>query len=307
MTRTLTIAVCLLLAASLHAEPGTPPNPLDTDRAGWSTYTHTLGTSFEHPADWAVRETGQGLLLVPAGARVEGEMYVLAWMPTQVGVGDPAFVQQVDAQMIPPGSAMKRTEASVVEHPLGVAKRLRYEGPAPTGEAGTAVMYVVELPINDQRGALVFLAAGKPDAIEARLPQTDRIFASLTYAKPEPTEGDPSKIDPKLVGSYRTGTTFHDPGVGGSVDVFLHLRPDGSVVRNTQSTFYMQQRTGNGTVTGGVDANAEDANQGTWTADGTTVTVRWNNGETLTAKYKVFSNGVEVFLANGEKLVLEKV
>ncbi|MEM8875234.1 MAG: hypothetical protein AAGD32_13380 [Planctomycetota bacterium] len=311
MIRTLVAVVALLLTTAALAQQNPldtrPANPLDrsgaTTEAGWSTYQHPTGLIVAHPDTWTVQQTPEVLLLQPADARPEREMFVLSWLPQAMPLGTPQTLAAIDAQILQFAADARRTDTRPITTGLGPAQRLRYTGTGPTNQPGVVLVYYIP----HENGVLMLVAGMSTDLEAQRAPVTDAIFQRLSVGERPAQQPLSDKVDPNLVGSYRTGTTFHDPGVGGSVDVYVHLRPDGSAVRNTNSTFYMQQKDDDGNITGGVDSIGQNNNQGQWTADGTTVTVRWDNGETLHARYKVFSNGVEVYLANGEKLLLEKV
>ncbi len=184
-----------LYSTPLPLRPAAPP-PAGAGRGPTGrTYRHPLGATFWHPADWAVADGGQALVLTPPDARTGEETYLItaeSLAGTAISsVTDPAVGAYLDQQVAALGAAFRRlgppSALRGAERPVAIHD---YEAAGAGGAVVRARAYVALV----EGYGLALLAIGVRDRVLAREGVLGRIAASFGFSQ--------GKVDPALVGVW---------------------------------------------------------------------------------------------------------
>ncbi|MFW5841223.1 MAG: hypothetical protein ACOCZE_11630 [Planctomycetota bacterium] len=187
-----------------------------------STYTHAMGLSFSHPADWSVQSTADGLILTPGtGGQTTGGLTESYLVMTEAapGLRNPAgrrVVEIVDELVASQSAGLDRSEGpDEVPCRRGRGARLVYSGQTRTGQRVTALAYV---SLQEELSALL-VGMGPAEAVDARRDVLDDVFASFQQV--------PAQQDLDLVGTWYRA---HRAGGGyvSAAGYCLELRADGT-------------------------------------------------------------------------------
>lgn len=269
-------ALTVLLAISLNAMA--------------ARYDHPSGLGFDYPDDWQVVEEEAFLVLVPPGsqASLQSEI-VLLGAESLEGVDDlrdPAVVEWFDTQLSTMVGKVNRESAPEA---VRDSVRLRYktrDGRRHTVRykklAGLGA-YVAHIGASDRHAAAV-----------------ERIFASYSGKL---------AVDANLIGRwYRSESSMSDVDydasgassyVSSNAQMQYTFRPDNKVVYESGASVYGQGGSGGG-VSSVSSSGGNPAELGTYSANGTRISIIWDDGSTTEFDYNIFemSDGLRLKLVN---------
>ena len=249
-------------------------------------YDHPSGLGFDYPDGWQVLEDETFLVLVPPGsqASLQSEV-VLLGAESLEGVDDlrdPAVVNWFDTQLSTMVGLAKRESAPEA---VRDTVRLRYT----TRDGRRHTVRYKKLAGLGAYGAHI----GATDEHSASV---ERIFASYSGKL---------AVDTNLIGSwYRSegamsDVTYDASGassyVSSNAQMQYTFRPDNKVVYESGASVY-----GQGGATSVSSAGDNPADIGTYSANGTRISIVWDDGSTSEYDYNIFemSGGLRLKLVN---------
>ncbi len=258
--------------------------PTEVLREG-KEYTHATGGKFKYPKNWTVKEGDGYLLLSPPDAK-EGEI-ILITAESAEGQKDPgsaevlAYLDSQIAESIPDARRSGKIENTVAGAGKGVI--VTWKGSV-SGTQATIRSYVT---IVKGYGVALTVIGSQVD-IEKRDPILRQIFQSIGWGQ--------GKIDERLVGTWNywgyKGTS--DGKYGREEKVRAVLRADGTFTYSNQAETSITA-SGEG-WSGGMASRRGDGYAGTWTADGSTIYLNFEDGTSETFEYRFEQQGANVFL-----------
>jgi hypothetical protein len=263
----------------------------------WTVFKHPLGAFMEHPKDWRVEQTPQGVLaMLPPDFAMGQEMVVAFGLPAQ-GVTDPAdprvgaSMDNAIAQMAP--QARRAGAPEKIATRAGNGAVYVYNGNGPDGKLYTTRVYVTIL---DQAAVAISLFAD--DArVKARQPTVDRIFATVGLGQPV--------RDPRLVGLFSGEAIVSSKSE--TSDAYINTQmtyaflPDGTVLKGAQSDVSMTVRSGDVTklpsdreIGGFGGTTGKSLLRGIWVGDQGKLYLTWKDGSGATWNYNFEPDGTLV-------------
>ncbi len=258
-------------------------------------FDHSSGLGFDYPKSWQLAEQENFLTLTPPGqSGSQADELVLIGAESIAGVSsltDPSLLQWFDQQMIALLGTAQRSEPPTsgssgvmldYKSSDGRQHRVRYRNLAGLGA------YVAHIGVTQKH----------EDAVGA-------IFTSL---------GGTLAFDPALVGSWhrsKTSMTDVDYDQSGNssyasshADIYYSFDDRNKVVYESNSAIYAQGSSGGGTSS--VSSIGENpASYGTYSANGSQITIIWDDGTSTEWNYRVFphqgSNALKLINPDTEK------
>lgn len=263
-----------------EGEPKLSKEPTGTLKNG-KEYVHPSGGKFKYPADWKLDELDGALKLTPPDAQ-EGEAYLVLAEQAQGATdpGTPEILAYLDSQVQAQLPFMKRTgQPEKATAGAGKGVMLIWDGKSADKEIRVRA-YVTIL----KGYGVALVAAGPKDRIDAK----DKILREIFY-----TFGwGQGKLDTNLVGEwtywgYKGSSNY---GYGKETRAYAVLRADGTFSYSNDSETAISASTGSLVSRRGSGWN------GTWTADGTTLFLNFEDGTSDSFPYKFKQEGQNVFL-----------
>lgn len=263
--------------------------PIETLATG-KEYTHASGGKFRYPANWSLKEEEIGIVLTPADAAEGKEFYVINAEPA-AGATDPAGKQVSDhlnAALAAFATGVKKV-GSIEEAPAGNAKGAIYSWDGTVnGQPSRIRAYVTIL----KGHGVALVAIGPKDTIERRDKELRAMFYTFGWGQ--------GKIDQKIVGKWQ----FYSYKSGRETKASAVLAADGTFSYQSSSEFSAnlsgKDGLGNESWTGWVNSRGGDGWKGTWFADGSELTLNFEDGTSETWDYKVVMQGTaEVMILTG--------
>ncbi|MBS1723598.1 MAG: lipocalin family protein [Armatimonadetes bacterium] len=254
-------------------------------------YTHASGGKFRYPADWQVKE-GEGFLMLVPPDQKEGELFLIAADSAEGATdpGSPEVLAYLDSQIAQAAPDAKRSgKAQPAVAGAGKAVVQDWTGTI-QGRASLIRGYITI--IKDKGVALV--AVGTKEQIDARDPVLRQIFQTVGWGQ--------GKVDQQLVGTWNhwgySGTS--DGKYGREEKVRVELRADGSFAYQNDSETSISasgaNQYGDTTWAGGMAGRRGNGWNGTWSADGSTIILNFEDGTSESFKYRFEQQGANVFL-----------
>lgn len=278
--------------STIRAEPDPQPETepkaelASKDIPGWTTFRHSLGTAFQHPADWRVQETAMGLMLSPPDLDPNGEM-IAGFGSSAQGVTDPLdpqVAQTLDMMVQQTMPMLQRSgRPRAVEMREGKGAAFDYGG---RSFDGTEVRCRVFVAIA-QDTAVGFSVLGSSANFERRAPIVEKIFTTLHDGRKTVAQGadqgeaaaPAGDIDPRLVGVFRGEAISSSSGVYVNTQLVYAFNGDGTVLYGAQSHMSASQRDYNGNLKWTADGTSDGSvDKGRWSARDGFLTVRWDGG-----------------------------
>ncbi|MBS1715474.1 MAG: lipocalin family protein [Armatimonadetes bacterium] len=267
-------------------------------------YTHASGGKLRYPSDWNLKEEESFLRLTPPDAK-EGELVVVVAESAE-GATDPGSAE-----------VLSYLDGQVAEF-MPDAKRDGKVEPCASGTGkGAVVSWIgsvegrrvfVRAYVTIVKGhGVAVVALGPKEVVLARDKKLREILLSVGWGQ--------GKVDNTLVGVWNhwgySGTS--DGKYGREEKVKVELRADGSFTYQNDSETNISgggtDQGGNSTWVGGMSSRRGNGWNGTWTADGTVVTLTFEDGTSESFRYRFEQQGQNTFLvtepANGGKGKME--
>ncbi|MGF1633248.1 MAG: hypothetical protein ACFCVE_05305 [Phycisphaerae bacterium] len=299
------------------------PKPAHAARpvAGWQTYRHPTGGTFQYPGDWRVVEQPGFLVLTPPDVQA-GREVITAFGGAAQGARsavDPQVGQFLDGAMRQLNPASRRVgEPSPIATQAGQGAVYTYEAQNPqTGELVTAYIYAV---VADD-SAVGFALVADDATLARRKPVVDRIVGTFTMgptqqqqARPEqaqPEQAQPGQaqhgqaqhgqLDPALFGAWY-GQNIHGGGGVIANNHFNYLfRPDGTIVSGSRGVINVALQDPNGVFNrGGANRLGENVITGRWSAGNGRLSILWDDGGRRESHYRVRGQTLEFRRADGK-------
>lgn len=254
--------------------------PTDTLGSG-KEYTHASGGKFRYPSDWTLKEAEEGLILTPPDM-VEGKEFFIITGEKAEGATDPTSKIVADylnqaVNTVAPG-----------------AKRVGGIEPAAAGNAKGGI-YTWDGTVNGQESrirayvtilkgyGISLVAVGPKDKVEARDKQLRSIFYTFGWGQ--------GKIDQRIVGKWQ----FYSYKSGRETKATAVLGADGTFSYDSSSEFSAnlsgKDSGGNELWTGWVNSRGGSGWKGTWFADGSEITLNFEDGTSETWDYRFEQQG----------------
>ncbi len=291
MNRPLTsVATLLFLASSTlayqsPAEPDAQPateSAADTSKFP-NLFTHPIGFSIRHPADWQIKNISGTNALIPNDAPIRqgnpAELYALAAMPAPEGADIAAELQSEMTKAFP---ALELTKSSKV----GDSVLLRFQASAnpedPSQPRGAATVRGV---IRDKI-LIVMMGFGIDSAIAKHDALASEIFAT--------TAATPRVLDQSIRGTWTHSSSYSSTGYSMASVRKCTLNADG--------TYRHTSETAGGTADVSADTG-ESAATGIWSAKDGTLTLITADGTTLTFKYRLVDGSLVTYDAGNKRTI----
>ncbi len=274
MNRPLTSAATLLLLATstfgfqTATEPQTPVlqgSPAAQPTTLPKTFTHPLGFSLRHPADWRIMQSSGTTALLPPSApdldKNPTEFYALTALP------EPANIEEhlkADIAQSLPGLQLQSATTD-----RGTTT-LRYR----TAESPTRISAVIRGTTRDNL-LIVMAALGLEPAITKHDAIAAEIFTTITAA--------PRSLDPAIRGRWTNSSSYSSTNFSMATSRTCTLNADG--------TYTYSSQTAGGTADVSADSGATRTS-GLWTAKDGTLTLTPEGGTPLTYKYRLVDNNL---------------
>jgi len=271
--------------------------PIDALATG-KEYTHASGGKFRYPAGWSLKEEEIGIVLTPPNFEEGKEFYLISAEPA-AGATDPTSKQVSD-----------HLEAAIGMVATGV-KRVGKLEPAPAGNAKGAV-YTWDANINGQSGRIrayvtilkghgvALVAMASKEKIEERDKELRAMFYTFGWGQ--------GKVDQRLVGSWQ----FYSYKSGRETKASAVLNADGTFSYQSSSEFSAnlsgKDSGGNELWTGWVNSRGGSGWKGTWFADGSEITLNFEDGSSESWDYRLEQQGsatVMILVGNDPKKPFE--
>lgn len=267
-------------------------------------YAHANGGKLRYPNDWILKEEEAFLRLTPPDAK-EGELYVVTSESAE-GATDPgsrevlSYLDGQVAEFMPDAKREGQPEPCAAGTGKGVV--VSWTG---TVEGRKVVVRAYVTIVKGHGVAIV--AVGPKDAVTARDKVLREILLSVGWGQ--------GKVDTNLVGTWNhwgyKGSS--DGKYGREEKVKVELRADGSFTYQNDSETNISgsgtDQGGNTTWVGGMSARRGNGWNGTWTADGSTITLTFEDGTSESFRYRFEQQGQNTFLvtepADGAKGKME--
>ena len=247
-------------------------------------YVHASGGKFKYPANWEVREGDGYLQLVPPDAKA-GEIIIMRANQAE-GATDPgsseilAYLDSQIAESVPDATREGKPEQAVAGAGKGVI--LNWNG---TVEGRKSLIRGYVTIVKNYGIALV--AVGSKETVEARDKVLRQVFQSIGWGQ--------GKVDQKLVG------TWNYWGYKGSTDGKFGREEKAQCVLSADGKFsYTNSAETNVSVdAGGLSSRRGNGWGGTWTADGATIILNFEDGSSESFSYRFEQQGQNTFLVTG--------
>lgn len=240
-----------------------------------------LGFSFAYPEEWTLQPQGHGAMLVPPDTPRDAqgsfaEVLVVAFegAPGIESVTDPRLATLFDGLV---GGARRTGEEAAAASGLGPGRMLTYAGDA----MGAPVRYRIHVTVHEGTVAYVVHAA-REDLAGRHRAEAAEVFRSFALEEPD--------LDRAVAGAWGRSTTggSSTPGVGAvhsqsSED--LSLDPDGRARLSSAGSV-----SAGAPAVSGMSGGGPDSRQGRWGATDGWLTIQWQNGETVSFQYSVFTS-----------------
>lgn len=254
--------------------------PMETLASG-KEYTHASGGKFRYPATWTLKEEEAGIILTPPDA-VEGkELYLISAEPA-AGAKDATSKQVSDhlnaaVSAVAPG-AKKVGEIEAVA--AGNAKGAIYTWDGTVnGQPSRIRAYVTVL----KNHGVALVAVGPKDTVDARDKELRAMFYTFGWGQ--------GKVDERLVGKWQ----FYSFKSNRETKASAVLAADGTFAFQSSSeyaaNFSGKDSLGNQAWTGWVNSRGGDGWKGTWFADGSEITLNFEDGTSESWDYKIEMQG----------------
>lgn len=282
---------------------GAGANPLDADPApapaslpahndqpqkltAVKTYKHATGGTFGYPAEWTVKETDQGLQLIPpnparnAQGPTEAYFIVAESAGGMKQVDDPQAVRALEAYVAKQAPALKRV-GEVESLPAGAHKGigLTWEVSA-NGMDVRARLYATIIKDN----AVFLMALGEKQAVISREPALKDIFATFGFTE--------ARIEKELVGTwyYWSYKGSASGNISAETRRTAELREDGTFVITGNVDSYISATVkdsgGDETAHGSVAGQHSSAVNGRWSAGDGRLYLAFDGGGLISFKYQ---------------------
>lgn len=250
-------------------------------------YTHASGGKFRYPANWGLKEEEAAIVLTPPDA-VENE-YVFVVGEKAEGATDPAspeVVAYLDESVRGLVPSMKRVgEIEKATAGSGKGAFLVWEG----DYQGTPAQVRAYVTILKGYG-IALVALGPKSAVEKRDKALREIFYTFGWGQ--------GKRDERLVGAWKHWSYKATSGTESTATA--HLNADGTFSYESSSersgNFNLTNQYGDQTAWGVMYGRSGSGWRGTWTADGSELTLNFEDGNTETFDYEFKQQGANVFL-----------
>lgn len=253
---------------------------------GGKEYTHASGGKFRYPADWTLKEEEAALVLTPPDANNE-QFFVVG--EKAEGATDPAspevvaYLDETVRSLLP---AMKRVGA-VEKATAGAGKGafLVWEGDH-DGRLSQVRAYVTIL----KGYGISLIALGPKDAIAKRDKALRDIFYTFGWGQ--------GKRDQKLVGTWKHWSYKATSGVESKATAVLNADGTFSYESDSESSgnVNIKNQYGDQTAWGVMYSRNGSGWKGTWTADGSELTLFFEDGTSESFDYEFKQQGANVFL-----------
>lgn len=259
-------------------------------------YVHASGGKFRYPSNWSIKEGDGVVQLIPPDAK-EGELIFIKAEAAE-GATDPgsaeilAYLDGQVSESIPDARREGKPERSVAGAGKGVI--LNWNG---TLEGRKALIRGYVTIVKSYGVALV--AIGSKEAVDSRDKDLRQIFQSIGWGQ--------GKIDQQLVGTWNywgyKGSS--DGKYGREERVQCALNADGSFTYNNSSETSISasgtDAGGNQTWVGGMNSRRGNGWSGTWTADGSTIILNFEDGTSESFRYRFEQQGQNTFLVTEDE------
>jgi hypothetical protein len=243
-------------------------------------YVHASGGKFRYPKDWTLRENAElQVLELSPGDKQEGETIFISAESAngKTSPTDPEVVAYLDGliSQSAPGFARKEKPSAV-----------------PAGN-GAGALYIWESGNNQIRAYVTILknrgasliGIGTKDQLEKRDPIFREIFYTFGWGQ--------GKVDTQLVGSWQYYS--YSQVSGRETKAKAILNGDGTFSYQSESeaasNLSGKDGLGNETWTGWVNSRSGSGYKGTWSADGTTLTLNFEDGSSESFDYRFEQQG----------------
>jgi hypothetical protein len=253
--------------------------PTNTLKDG-QEYTHASGGKFRYPKGWTLRENAElnGLQLTPNDAQSGETIFISAESANgKTDPADPEVIGYLDSLVAEamPGFSRKGKLESV---PAGIGK-----GVLAIWEKGDQQIRAYVTILKGRGASLV--AFGPKSQIEKRDAILREIFFTFGWGQ--------GKVDTQLVGTWQYFS--YSQISGRSTTAKAVLAADGSFSYQSDSeaasNLSGKDSLGNQTWTGWVNSRSGSGYKGTWTADGTTLTLNFEDGSSENFDYRFEQQG----------------
>ncbi len=282
-------------------EPASDRPPLAGD--DWLSFTHSVGLTFRHPADWTAQETEQGLALTPPdpsrNAQGPTEAYLINALPAP-GVtrpDAPQAVQHLEELMASLFPFLRReggVEAVPGEEPGAL---LTWAGANPAGLKVRARLFATIR----EGTAFLLLAVGDAAQLPRREPAVRAIFHSFRYERPP--------VDAALTGTWLHSETYISGSFSSITRRYLTLSPDGTCTSSSRLMAGMEHTDGAGHSTGSSSADSGgSADHGRWRSAGQQLFLEWADGSS--ESYRYYRENADLLLTplgGGKKKLFKRV
>jgi len=274
MNRPVTSAATLLLLAfsAFAYQAPAEPNPSEsisqpaTSKLP-STFTHPLGFSLRHPADWRIMQSNGTTALIPARApdldKNPTEFYALTALPEPANVE--AHLKADIAQSLPG----LQLESATTDRGTTT---LRYRTAKTPDQP--RVSAVIRGTTRDNL-LIVMAALGLESAITKHDDIASEIFTTITAA--------PRSLDPAIRGRWSNSSSYSSTNFSMATSRTCTLNADG--------TYTYSSQTAGGTSDVSADSGATRTS-GLWTAKDGTLTLTPEGGTPLIYKYRLVDNNL---------------
>ena len=247
-------------------------------------YVHASGGKFKYPANWEIKEGDGYLQMVPPDAKA-GEIIIMRLNQAE-GATDPgsseilAYLDSQVAESVPDATREGKPEQAVAGAGKGVI--LNWNGTV-QGRKSLIRGYVTIV----KNYGIALVAVGSKETVEARDKVLRQVFQSIGWGQ--------GKVDLKLVG------TWNYWGFKGSTDGKFGREEKAQCVLSADGKFsYTNSAETNRSVdAGGLSSRRGNGWGGTWTSDGATIILNFEDGSSESFSYRFEQQGQNTFLVTG--------
>lgn len=248
-------------------------------------FRHDSGLEFTYPAGWQVQAGGERVVVVPADVVKDaaGQPLEVCWLAGEEAEGissvqDPRVAAYLESQLRQWQPKLQRLPgARTIETGLGEAAVLAFDVP------GAGLRMEAYAVLHDG-SAVIMLHAAREDLLAKRLPEMNRLFASLTRGQAPPA------AEAGLVGLWRRSQYIRTspggpPGIISSTTYFFfQFAADGSF------RYVERDRISGNTADLGVILSHDSGAQvrtGRWSAADGVLKLNWADGTVESLAYAV--------------------
>jgi len=241
------------------------------------TYEHASGGKFRYPANWQLRETEEGLELLPPDKGGESIFIAAESAAGKTDPNDPEVLMYLDSivQAYYPG-ARREGKPKPARAGTGKAVELVWNAGDKRIRALTAII--------KNHGVTLGIVGSRAE-VDRRAPQLDEIFLTFGWGQ--------GKVDRQLVGTWAYFSYSQVSGRSTNSTAVLNADGTFSFRSNSEAASNLSGKDGlgNQTWTGWVNSRSTSANGGTWTADGKTLWLHFSDGSTEEFDYRFEQQG----------------